>query len=949
MTARILAGLIVACSAFASAAHCRANADAAAPPPVTLENEYAAYRIAADGKNLSFLDKRTGKDYCAEQGRRPFATIKKGGAHHAATACTYAGGKIAIEFQPAGVTAVVKVDCKKHYFVFEVESVSDPEVDEISLVNLAVTSSGRVSGMSGVAADDEFATALRAANLQVLAGVGGNPASLWARCYRTYGLVGAKLALVGCPAGEIRAVLQEVVRDEGLPYSPLGGPFALDAEENRGSYVFASVSEANVEQWIEMAKKAGIAQVHFIGWQRSLGHYDPRRDLFPNGLEGLKATVDKLHAAGLKAGMHTLTGCISTHDAWATPVPDKRLATDATFTLAAAVDTKAQTVLVEEKPQEFDTVWAYASRGNVIRIDDELIQFSGLSREPPYGFTRCKRGAFGSRVRPHQKGAAVHHLYVRYGSFQPDENSTLVDELAGTIARVFNTCGFDMIYMDGAEGMIGGWHGVAKMREAIFRKLDRQVLVEASSWGYHSWPFHSRIGAWDHPNWGLKRFVDLHCRATEQYRRSSLLPAQLGWWAILGPNRDHRAELPDEIEYLCAKALALDAPMSFQGVQPGDRPANARQDEYLELIGRYERLRLAGTFPEAVKERLRQEREEFRLVEAADGVWQFVPTDYAVHKVTGSDDGTDTWTANNRYAAQPVRLRVEALESVEPYEAADALVLADFAAEGAFANPAAASGITHDLASSADQVKTGQISGCYSATNTGDSRRGAWARVVKDFAPPIDMQQHAALGVWVHGDGKGELLNLQLTNPRHYWNSADEHYVHVDFKGWRYFELPLRERDAEQFGDYVWPYGGYYAVVYRSPLIRSHVSRLSLYFNNLPPKDEVRCYLSPIKALRTKQVTLQNPRVTIGGTSVVFPVALKSGSYLEFTSASDCKLYDERGALLEEVQPEGNAPRLAAGENRVQFACEGPEGYRARANVTVISSGEPFGRPAAGR
>jgi hypothetical protein len=195
--------------------------------------------------------------------------------------------------------------------------------------------------------------------------------------------------------------------------------------------------------------------------------------------------------------------------------------------------------------------------------------------------------------------------------------------------------------------------------------------------------------------------------------------------------------------------------------------------------------------------------------------------------------------------------------------------------------------------------------------------------------------------VWVDGDGKGEVLNLQLNNPLHYWPTYDEHYVKVDFTGWRYFELLLRERDAEDYGDYVWPYYDNYGI-YRSPLIRGHVSALNLYFNNLPPRESVSCCLSPVKALRTVKATLTNPAVAIGAKRVIFPVALESGSYLEMESASACRLYDERGALVRRVDVRGDVPLLASGKSAVQFACEGPKGRTARAKVTIITCGEPL-------
>ena len=576
--------------------------------PIVLDNDYIRYVLQSDGRILGFVDKQTGKDYCAASGQRAVMVLKLGTTSYLPSACRYADGKLTVQFEEAHVTVVAKVTCKNHYLVLEVESVSDPQVAELDLSNLEVTSCKYVGEMSGVAADDHFAVCLRALNLQVRGRIGGRPALLRATCYRQYGLVGAKIAVVGCPASELRTILKEVVRQEGLPYSPLGGPWALDAEENRGSYLFATVSEKNVDQWIVMAQQAHIACLHFIGWEQSLGHYQPRADLYPGGLAGLKSVVAKIHAAGLKAGMHTLTSCISGSDPWIVPVPDKRLGTDAVFTLAAALDRHETTVSIAEEPQQFDAVWAYSSRGNVIRIDDELVSFGGTERQRPYGFSGCTRGAFGTEPAPHTKGTPVAHLNVRWGCFQPDENSTLVDDIADAVAHVFNTCGFDMIYMDGIteDTMVGDWHAAAKMRAAIFQRLNQPVLVEASCWDYHSWPFHSRLGAWDHPVWGLKRFIDVHCRlgvldvdgrTTERYPQSSLLPSQLGWWVISGPTNDHPAETLDEMEYLCCKALAYDAPVSFQGVDVGGHPWNARQDEYLALFARFERLASGPLLP----------------------------------------------------------------------------------------------------------------------------------------------------------------------------------------------------------------------------------------------------------------------------------------------------------------------------------------------------------------
>jgi hypothetical protein len=910
-------------------------------PAITFETQYLRWVVGSDGHNMAFVDKRAGKDYLDAE-RQAFALISRGGKSTAPASCSRNGDLVEIRFAELEATVTLKVTEKPAYVIFEISSVSKPTIQEVSFGIVRLALPGRASGISGVVTGEEFAASARALNLQTMLQLQGGPRPiLRPMASVTYGLAGAKVALVGCPAGAIRGVLQDVVRGEGLPFSPLGGPFALDAEETRGSYVFATVSEKSVDDWISLAKKAGLAEIHLIGWEESLGTYSPRKDLFPGGLEGLKSDVAKIHAAGLKAGMHTLTGGISRNDPFVTPVPDQRLAKDGQFTLAADVGDSETIIPTAQPPGDLETSWQYSGRSNVIQIDEELIAYSGLSKEDPRGFTSCTRGAFGTRPFPHLRGAAVHHLFAIYGTFQPDENSTLVDDVAERIAKPFNECGFDMMYQDGAEGMPGGPYGWAKMREAVFRRLKGRVLVEASEWGYHSWPFHSRIGAYDHPNWGLKRFTDVHCKDSEEYRASSLLAAQLGWWAILGPDQDHPAEFPDEIEYLCAKSLATDMAMSFQGIDVGQNPWNARQNEYLEMIGRYERLRLARAVPESARARLSAPGQDFRLRPAADGTWRFVPADYLAHRVEALDDPTIAWTLRNRHGPQPLRARIEALYSAAPYEAPEGIVLASFEKADELTVVATAQNVSASWVPSTDEVRAGKASARCVAASGQAGRSGAWAALRKSFAPTVDISKCGALGVWILGDGNGEIINFQLTNPVQFWPTWDEHYVDVDFKGWRYLELHLRERDAERFGDHVWPYGGTSAV-FRSPLIRSHVSALSIYYNNLPPGETVTCHIAPIKALPVAKVRLKNPTLIVGGAKVVFPVTLESGQYIEMESADDCRLHDERGALIQRVAPVGEVPTVAAGENQVSFSCEGPDGRRARAKVTVITCGEPL-------
>ncbi|MCS7253822.1 MAG: hypothetical protein RMK18_09265 [Armatimonadota bacterium] len=905
---------------------------------IILENKMARILIDESLRVVSIIDKKSGKENCADA--KPFVTINVDGKVLLPSSWAFSekDGELSVEFLGAKLRA--KIGKKDRYFSIKISDFSG-NADEIKFATLCLKPSKYVSHIVGMAADDEFGVCIRALNLQTNVTVGGRPATISATCFKKYGFIGAGVALVAAPMQQIRDVLKEVVKNEGLIHSRLGGPFALDAEENKLSYVFASVSEQNVSDWITVAKMSGINIIHFIGWESSYGHYEPRKDFFPNGMLGLKKVVEKIHKAGLKAGLHTLTGCISPHDPYVTPIPDKRLAKRKTFTLSREISEKDDVIYVEEKPEDMDTIWAYASRGNVLQIDEELVQYSGYSQEPPYRFFGCKRGAFGTKPSSHPAGSKVHYLYAYYGTFYPDENSSLVDEIAQRIADIVNECGFDLIYQDGAEGMPGGWHGVSKMRAEIAKRFRKPVRVEASEWGYHSWTFHSCIGAWDHPCWGLKRFVDIHCQDLEKYERFHLLPGQLGWWVILGPTEDYDAETPDEMEYLCCKALGYNVPVSLQGVTVGSRPWNARQDEYLVMLGRYERLRLANYFSEDVRAKLREFGKEFRLIQAEDGSWELMPTEYIVKKVTNLGEATKL-AINNPFDEQHAKFRIQALYSAAPYDAPESIILADFSENSGFKVTGTAKGVTCEFKPMKEESKFGGICGYISVKNLGAPKNGSWARITRTFLPPIDTRKYGALGVWIYGDGKGQVLNFQLRDmPQYYHGTYDDHYIDVDFVGWRYFELLLRERDAERHGDFIWPYFGIYQI-YRSPLVKHAVNELNIYVNNVPQNESITCYISPIKALPLRRLKFSNPAISVNGKRIEFPVTLESGQYIEFESPSNCKHYRENGELIAYITTTGTTPILNRGQNMAVFSCK-PEGTeKARAKLTFICTGRPI-------
>ena len=360
-----------------------------------------------------------------------------------------------------------------------------------------------------------------------------------------------------------------------------------------------------------------------------------------------------------------------------------------------------------------------------------------------------------------------------------------------------------------------------------------------------------------------------------------------------------------------------------------------------------------------MKSRLREPGDDFTLLRDSQGTPLICPADYSMHKFESLDDRTSAWTVENRFSAQPPQIRIEALWTAAPYDSSDAVVLSDFKDTGEFAEHRTSSGVTARIETSLTQTKVGGVSGLYCAKVAGESAaggsagkfsptehgvrspiQGVWSHYGKTFSPTIDLGERKAIGVWIHGDAQGQVLNFQVRSPEHVTGGIADHYVPIDFRGWRYFELI--EPEGARSEDYGWPYAGNVYAMYRELVNYSQVGSFGLWYANLPAGREVTCYLSPVKALSVKANTLHNAKLTINGKTIEFPADIPSGGYLEFRSASDCKLYAPDGTFVAEVTPRGGVPELRSGENKVTFDCEGLPGLSRRAKVTVVSRGEPI-------
>ncbi|GMW02403.1 MAG: hypothetical protein AMXMBFR84_35390 [Candidatus Hydrogenedentota bacterium] len=931
--------------------------------PLVFEADSFRYVLSRNATSVAFVDKTTGQDYCDNTSGIPFAVWIDERAHPASSA-TLVDGQLVVQFTDASRQATFRVTPSKQSLVFELVSLSPASTPlrELQFATIPLTLKGTL--------EEPFAVSPLALNIETYCPtIPGYTATLpGVKCFEKLGMVGAAVAIVGCPSPQLRDALKDAITGApGIPQSSNGGPWAMDSPINQQSYFLdttGKVNEQTVSSWIDMLNALGIKQLDLHGgYAFRFGDYMPNPAEYPNGRESLKAVVNALHDAGIAAGLHTYAMFIAKDTPWVTPIPDPGLAKNAQFTLATDLTTADTTVPVLESTELMSPLTGFHHRNSAtIQIDDELIVFSNVSKIEPYAFTECTRGAYGTAIAFHDKGANVYHLKECFGLFAPDPESDLFHKVIAETAKTYNECGFDMMYMDALDGSdvldvkAGGefgWYYAAKFTYELMRQLKKPPLMEMSTFGHHLWAVRSRMGAWDACQRAPHTFADIHVLSNNEWRKH-FLPTNLGWWGVFPwSGVQPKRSLPEDVEYICAKALGTNSSLSLLlGFNPATYPTSDNQQRLGSIIQRYENLRLQGSLPESIRDQLAKPGQAFHLDTSVKGTYRIRPAAYLRHDVNSSS-GAESWTVDNPFSSQLPSIRIETQLSAHAYDSEKSAVIEDFGDLGAYNPVQTPPGVTANFTVVSNPTKVDGVSAAFTAKNDSADRYRSWATVGRMFDPPIDLNNRG-LGLWIHGDGKGEILNIQIRSPKHVTFALTEHYVRIDFSGWRYVELI--ESEDYTIEHYEWPYSvprseweknlasamSFAYPVYHAHLNYGQIGELHIAVNDIPPGEEIQVYLSPIRSVRHRIVELRNPGITINGTAIAIPVALESGQMLELVPPRSFTLLDKDGEQISSGVLDHDLPQLHSGPNAFSFTCLPPESASAHARITVTAFGDPL-------
>ncbi|NOZ20820.1 MAG: hypothetical protein GXP25_06995 [Planctomycetes bacterium] len=938
-------------------------ANASRADTISFKTDFMRYEIKADGTSGALIDLRDGKNYLSDK-PLPFAAIVIAGKRHDACGVVRDGNLLRVTFADTDVTATITVQEKAQWLVFRVTDISsNKDVEELAFLQVPTQMLPReeriISVRAGCVRTPRFAVCCQTLDLQTQSFVRARREghTLSARCFSRFGLKGARAALFAAPTEKILDVIESLEVAEHLPHPTLDGVWARRSPDALKSYLFIDLTEANADEVIRIAKEInfGYILIYANKWATTLGSYEINKTNYPHGMEGLKAVAEKAHAEGIKVGIHCLTGFVNKRDPLVRPVPDPRLGKDGKVTLAEDIDEKTKFIPTVESPADFpnDIGYGLERQGLDVQIDDEIVSYRVLSTKPPYGLQRCIRGAYGTKRAPHKKGATVWHLVQRFANYLADCDTDLADQIAKRYADVINGCGLDMIYFDGAGantafGREWWWRYVPYIPLKSYSLWKREVRVGGSCSGPLYWHMRSFATCNDFVEIAVKAFFDNDKARSGRGARVNFIPVDFGWWGLhsWAPNR--RATTPDEIEYVCQKTLAFDAFWSLETTLKKIKECG-RWPDIKKTISTYERLRLARYFPEEIKKAIQKKGAEFKLLGSdADG-WRLVPARYGPpHLVL--DEKSSAWTIENDLPTQPLRFRLYALPVLSAYDSDENITILNSADMSRYVKTRTLPQCTTELSPSDQKTPAGETCVAFHAKSDRDNPAG-WVEHRADLVKlgeklpmpalieglPEDAGKDAKqwrrpIGVWVHGDGKGEVLNIQLRSAN---GGYRDHYVDVNFTGWKYCEFAKPESDR------VFDFNAGYSRKSTTRHFQYHrIRSVFLRYNSIPKKAEVCCLVGPIKAIRERWLPVKTPAFTVNGEKIVFPCELKTEQYIEFMGSGPARLFDREGVEIGKVAPEGTVPILKPGENRIVFSSDAGADLSQRVDVSVIRFGE---------
>ena len=529
------------------------------------------------------------------------APVYRGGQSFPASGVSLIEDKLTIEFATAQVKATYQVKKCPDYLAFELLSIEGKPIDRIDLLNLKVKRLPYLGPWINVAYDDDFGICLCAGNIKTNAGMNQHKqyVEMKAVAEERVALKGTVAVLFGVrnPKNKFLDVMEIVERDFNMP----SGARHRRLPVQNYSYLWCSPTPENIDEYIKLAKRCGFRMIMFSykAFSKGAGHFEWNSQ-YPNGMSDLKKVTDAIRGAGLKLGWHIHYSKATKNDLYVTPVPDDRLNKIRDFTFSAKIDSKTDTITVNENPSGC----TLDDDRRILKAGNELIAYQGYTTSAPFRFSGCERGHLDTTPAEHQSGEEVSLLdvdtwpiFIRF-----NQDTDIQDETAQHIGEIARRTGpYDMVYFDGAEDVHKPfWYHVVNAQYRVYHHFQPEPAVCETALNSHfGWHMMSRSNAYDVPSKHIKNFCHkIQCRIAPA-RALDFSRIELGWifglFDYLGP---------DVLEYVISRGAAWDCPFSIV-IKLEQLKAHPRLEDCLDVIRLWEDARIGNKLTDAHREMLR--------------------------------------------------------------------------------------------------------------------------------------------------------------------------------------------------------------------------------------------------------------------------------------------------------------------------------------------------------
>ncbi|MBN1290865.1 MAG: hypothetical protein JXB48_03420 [Candidatus Latescibacteria bacterium] len=616
---------------------------------ITIENAEMRLIIGENGCAQSLIHKQSGQECLAGTKTLPAFTVTQYRPYEnelqlaypakeksfAAESVRKENDRLIVTFELVNYEAVIKLNITEQYIGFTLEQLNfkmdsfrkntKTPVDAMLFLQLPVRNRTNFGEWLNVMWDDKVAVNILATDPYAQID-SDDRTDFWlmqAGTNASVKLEGVGAALITTATEHLLDRIEKVEEDFNLPH----GVKSRRSDDYKMSYYeLRNVTTQNIDKHIEYARQGGFHAmvIYYPDFAKSSGHF-PWRPEYPNGMADLRSVVQKIKDAGMTPGFHIHYNKANKNDPYVTPKPDHRLNLIRFFTLAESIDTASATIVVEENPQgcTLDNERRY------LKFGDELITYENYTTIPPFRFTGCKRGQLGTSPAAKKAGAIFGLLdvdtwpiFVRF-----DQNTSIQDEVAKRLGKIYHEAGFQFLYFDGAEDTHQPyWYNVSKCQLAVYNACYPEPLYcEGACKSHFSWHMLSRGNAFDvfKPE-VIKEATQKHQAAEAELLAKDFTSLDFGWVGYNPPGNNTIGLQPDMIEYVTSRAAAWDCPISLVGVieQLDSHPRTA---DNLEIIRRWEEVRARDFLTQEQKKALRNLDQEHTLLIDENGALELIP------------------------------------------------------------------------------------------------------------------------------------------------------------------------------------------------------------------------------------------------------------------------------------------------------------------------------------